>query len=223
MRVGGDLLIGQLASTSHVSRRLRVDGIFSISGPFALTSLREDLSVDGWFSIHEGRFLRTLPHGIRVKGLNIYGCDTLEELPEDIQVNDHVSVARCPSFTTLPSGLKLAGDLTIVDCPMFRDFPSDIEIGGNLKLWKTGLSPEAVFDLHAAHGDLRDRNPDERIGTLIRIRERWDEPTCLLKVRCATLPKYYILRVPPFCRTALEANAWTWEMGPAEYKPMEES
>ena len=68
--------------------------------------------------------------------------------------------------------------------------------------------------------DARTINTDDdpEIGELVEVdipdigRERF------LRVRCGT-GRDFALAVPPYMRTALEANAWTWNVDPQDYKP----
>ena len=71
-----------------------------------------------------------------------------------------------------------------------------------------------------------DENPNPEIGTLYHAvmpdqnnQMPWDNrPNMgLLKVRCGT-GRDFVLQVP-MLRTALEANAWTYGLDPADYKP----
>ena len=67
---------------------------------------------------------------------------------------------------------------------------------------------------------------DERWGTLYRRSMADDEPLVMVEViNRSPEPdghfKHYTLRVPPNCRTSLEAVAWTFNMAPAEYAEME--
>ena len=65
-----------------------------------------------------------------------------------------------------------------------------------------------------------DEDDSPEIGTLIEaklpgVRGRMER---FLQVRCGT-GREFVLPVPPQVRTALEANAWTWNLKPAEYRP----
>lgn len=66
---------------------------------------------------------------------------------------------------------------------------------------------------------------DERWGTLYRREIANDEPLVMIEViNRSPEPdghfRHYTLRVPPTCRTALEAVAWTFDMKPAEYETL---
>jgi hypothetical protein len=62
-----------------------------------------------------------------------------------------------------------------------------------------------------------DTDPDPEIGTLLEATVA-DEPARFLRVRCGT-GRDFVLPVPREMKTALEANAWTYGLKPAEYKP----
>jgi hypothetical protein len=76
-----------------------------------------------------------------------------------------------------------------------------------------------------------DQDPDDKVGTLLRIElediekggrftdSADDRVAMLLKVKDGTLPKSYVLRVPPNMKTARQANAWTWGLKESEYAP----
>jgi len=77
-----------------------------------------------------------------------------------------------------------------------------------------------------------DQDKDEKVGTLIQIslpklgfgrvsqKDMLDiNRVMMLKVKDGTLPKHYVLRVPPNMKTARQANAWTWSKTAEEYAP----
>lgn len=71
-----------------------------------------------------------------------------------------------------------------------------------------------------------DEDEDPEIGTLIKVHlpaaNRFGTEVSIdcffIRVRCGT-GRDFTLSVPPWCRTALEANAWTYGLEPEEYKP----
>jgi hypothetical protein len=73
-------------------------------------------------------------------------------------------------------------------------------------------------DLHAV---VIDRDEDPTIGELLQVwipGEVTDIQQQFLRVRCGT-GRVFALAVPDTCRTALEANAWTYGLRPEDYKP----
>jgi len=65
-------------------------------------------------------------------------------------------------------------------------------------------------------------------GRLYRLDPRWNEPIALVEVQNSTPEpngshRRYFLCVPPTVRTAHEAVAWTFRLGPREYRPDVES
>jgi hypothetical protein len=67
---------------------------------------------------------------------------------------------------------------------------------------------------------------DERWGTLYHRALDNDEPIVMVEViNRSPEPdgsfRHYHLRVPPTCRTALEAVAWTFNMPPQEYAALD--
>lgn len=66
--------------------------------------------------------------------------------------------------------------------------------------------------------EIIDKDSDPEIGELIRV-DLPDSPRCqFLRVLCGT-GRTFVLPVPPEMKTALEANAWTWDLKPEEYTP----
>lgn len=66
-----------------------------------------------------------------------------------------------------------------------------------------------------------DRDKDPTIGELLRVRipaDFGEMEQQFLRVRCGT-GRTFALAVPDTCRTALEANAWTYGLSPEDYKP----
>jgi hypothetical protein len=63
-----------------------------------------------------------------------------------------------------------------------------------------------------------DKHDDPEIGELVEVQLPAEGSSRLLKVRCGT-GRTFVLRVPPFVQSALEANAWTYRMRPYEYRP----
>lgn len=63
-----------------------------------------------------------------------------------------------------------------------------------------------------------DKNPDPTFGTLLEVDLPDSGLERFLEVFCPT-GRTFALKVPNEMETALEANAWTWNMKPEEYKP----
>lgn len=77
--------------------------------------------------------------------------------------------------------------------------------------------------LSVSNAELVDKDDDPHIGTLWRKPQEDDEDIYMLEVRNATPQadgtwKTYVLRVPPTMESALQANAWTFNCDPKEYK-----
>jgi len=78
--------------------------------------------------------------------------------------------------------------------------------------------------LEVSDAILVDKDDDPYIGTLWRKPQEDDEDIYMLEVRNSTPEaddshKTYVLRVPPTMETALQANAWTFNISPKDYKP----
>lgn len=63
-----------------------------------------------------------------------------------------------------------------------------------------------------------DEDEDPQIGTLVAVEIPDIGREHFIRVLCGT-GRTHALTVPPECKTALEANAWTYGVGPEEYKP----
>jgi hypothetical protein len=68
----------------------------------------------------------------------------------------------------------------------------------------------------------------DRFGRLYRLDPHWTEPIALVEVLNSTPEpngsrRRYFLYVPPTVRTAHQAVAWTFGLGPKEYRPDMES
>lgn len=73
-------------------------------------------------------------------------------------------------------------------------------------------------DLHAV---VIDKDPDPTVGELLIVNIPGEFSVVqqhFLRVRCGT-GRTFALAVPDSCRTALEANAWTYGLSPEEYRP----
>jgi hypothetical protein len=71
--------------------------------------------------------------------------------------------------------------------------------------------------LETVNASVVDEDTDPQIGTLLRA-DLPDSPGAqFLRVRCGT-GRDFVLPVPEDMRTALEANAWTYGIDPAELK-----
>lgn len=84
-----------------------------------------------------------------------------------------------------------------------------------------------IVGWHKILEDLRavvlDKDPDPTVGELLLVNlpvpENFDSiPQLFLRVQCGT-GRTFALAVPDTCRTALEANAWTYGLSPEDYRP----
>ena len=76
---------------------------------------------------------------------------------------------------------------------------------------------ESIFKITKAKIIDSDKNP--QIGELIMVKLRREgDSEMFLRVKCGT-GRDFVLPVPSEMKTAREANAWTWGLGPNEYMP----
>lgn len=91
--------------------------------------------------------------------------------------------------------------------------------------------PKNLFDKLAAEvvGEDKDKygNPRQLLRIDLGHTEQFNRPQATIiqavKVRCPSTKLEYLLMVPPNVRTPLEAVAWTFNMRPEQYAPLEES
>jgi hypothetical protein len=75
--------------------------------------------------------------------------------------------------------------------------------------------------LEDLHSIVVDRDKDPTVGELLRVAIPSDGDMIFqqfLRVQCGT-GRTFALMVPDECRTALEANAWTYGLRPEDYRP----
>lgn len=72
--------------------------------------------------------------------------------------------------------------------------------------------------LKKLNGKVIDKNKDPQIGTLIEAEIPGVGKERFLQVQCGTGRKFSLI-VPPTVNTAIEANAWTYNLDAKEYKP----
>jgi hypothetical protein len=60
-------------------------------------------------------------------------------------------------------------------------------------------------------------------GTLYRLDFHDDQPLVMIEVTCPSTGRRYLLRVPPALGTAQEAVAWTFDLSPEAYNPIEQT
>lgn len=72
--------------------------------------------------------------------------------------------------------------------------------------------------LHELKAKTIDRDDDPEIGELVEVELPESGKERFLRVRCGT-GRRFALCVPREMKTALEANAWTWNLKPNEYNP----
>lgn len=62
-----------------------------------------------------------------------------------------------------------------------------------------------------------------REGVLYRLELPRDESLVVIELTCPTTGRRYLLRVPPNMETAREAIAWTFDLAPEAYNPIEQT
>ena len=63
-----------------------------------------------------------------------------------------------------------------------------------------------------------DKDPDEEIGTLLEVNLPGSGKERFLSVKCGT-GRRFVIPVEKSCKTARQANAWTWGLGAKDYQP----
>lgn len=233
VEVGGAIMLERCGGLRLLPDGLRVRGDLVIRNCPSLEALPEGLEVDGTLDASGCGRLRRLPRDLAVLGeLRLSRCGSLQALPEGLYVEEAADlegtrVGAMPADHHVPAYLVQgvavparvyweAHKLTVDEVLALRD----VEVR-RIALERMGW--EVFLARSGAKAQLLDADQDERVGALYRVGLGGEEPIQLLKVRCATLPRSYVLRVPPTCKTALEANAWTWGLPPQEYRPQEQA
>jgi hypothetical protein len=94
---------------------------------------------------------------------------------------------------------------------------SDIVNQGNIELRRTMIERKGLGRfLREAGAKKRDQN---EWGTLYELRLPREGLLVVLEVTCPSTRRHYLLRVPPWVRSAKQAVAWTFNCRPKEYKP----
>lgn len=234
--VSGDLLLPYCSSLEALPT-VETGGDIVLSDCWRLASLPEGLIVLGNLNLEDCEALERLPEKLVVTGnLRAEHCPALVRLPAGLTVGGNLVLSGSTALQELPEGLVVAGVLDIrvtriERLPSLSHVPA-VLAGGTPKeddlpqTHPVSLGWEEILERFGRSGyraEILDADPDELIGTLLGLRLPGAAPAFLLKVRCATLPRYHILRVPPHCTSAYEANAWTWGLQPREYAPAEEA
>ncbi len=123
------LTLGGVGNLRALPRRLRCDElIITDSG---LTWLPDDLQVRTRLSLTRCPYIRTLPHELKTRHLELSACDGIKYLPSGIKVAESLVIDRCPQLDALPAKLRLRR-LEVSECEGIRSIPSDIQVTRSL-------------------------------------------------------------------------------------------
>ncbi len=113
----------------------------------------------GNLDLYSCNSLTTLPENLSVGGnLDLYSCNSLTSLPENLSVGRSLCLSRCTGLTTLPENLRVEGDLNLNGCTGLTSLPSWITSLGTtiygrvreINLQDTGLSDTVIDSLSSA-------------------------------------------------------------------------
>ncbi len=231
---GGSVKLAGCSSLKELPAAMAVDGDLSAAGLKALRRLPHILMVRGNADLSGLAQLSALPRMLWVGGsLNLAGCAQIRELPKGLFVGGTLDISGT-GVRAMPRPHRVRAYLLrgVAVPPKVYWNPErltflDIMGLDSLEVRRIALERlgmELFLQRTFGHAVIVDKDPNERVGTLYRIALPGEpEPVCLLRVLDGTLPKHYVLRVPPACATAREANAWTWGLEAEQYVPEQEA
>src|SRR5690348_6920358 len=145
MRVAGNLAFWSTSSLTHLPDDLHVDRL-TLSGvgnlrtlprglrcdeliitESGLTWLPDDLQVRTRLSLTRCPYIRTLPHGLNTRHLELHACDGIKYLPSGIKVAESLVIERCAQLDSLPAKLRLRR-LEVLECARIRSIPADVQV-----------------------------------------------------------------------------------------------
>ena len=149
IRVAGNLAFWSSSDLTHLPDDLHVDRL-TLSGvgnlralprglrcdeliitDSGLTWLPDDLQARTRLSLTRCPYIRTLPHGLGTRHLELHACDGIKYLPSGIKVSESLVIDRCPQLEALPAKLRLRR-LEVSECVCVRSIPADMQVTKSL-------------------------------------------------------------------------------------------
>ena len=149
IRVAGNLAFWSSSDLTHLPDDLHVDRL-TLSGvgnlralprglrcdeliitDSGLTWLPDDLQARTRLSLTRCPYIRTLPHGLGTRHLELHACDGIKYLPSGIKVSESLVIDRCPQLEALPAKLRLRR-LEVSECESIRSIPADMQVTKSL-------------------------------------------------------------------------------------------
>jgi hypothetical protein len=232
---------------------VRIGHKLDLTGCRYLEGLPEGLSVQVLI-LRFCTSLRALPASLKVAELHLGGCSSLTDWPGPITLRlANLSLTDCARLRHLPEGLQIDLALEVARSGLTA-LPASLE--KVRLLWRgVGVDEQIVFrpETLTAQEVLTERNLErrrvmiERVGydrlfqacnpqmvdqdrdpggerLLLRVPFPGDEDLVCLSVRCPSTGRGYILRVPPRTQTCRQAAAWLAGFENADdYQPVVET
>jgi hypothetical protein len=149
LRVAGNLAFWSSSNLTHLPDDLQVDRLtLSSVGDLralprglqcdeliitdsGLTWLPDDLQVRTRLSLTRCPYIRTLPHGMSTRHVELRACDGIKYLPADMKATQILAIERCAQLETLPVRLRLQR-LAVTECERLRSIPADMQVTKSL-------------------------------------------------------------------------------------------
>ena len=104
-----------------------------------ITSLPDNLTVDGDFIIIFAEELLRLPRNLTVKGDLHMDWSGVEALPDDLKVGGSIYAAACTNLRYIPENFTVNGDLIITNAYNLRHLPKGLTVKKELTIAQTGI------------------------------------------------------------------------------------
>ena len=104
-----------------------------------ITSLPDNLYVEGYLNLYNCKNLTSLPDNLHVKDdLNLYGTP-IESLPDNLHVGGGLNLYGCKNLTSLPDNLHVEGSLYLANTPI-KSLPDNLVVKGTIYINRTPLN-----------------------------------------------------------------------------------
>jgi len=111
LEVNGGLNLAECRNLKNLPVGLKVAGDLDLLWCTSLSSLPILMNV-GNLNIHFNNSLTSIPEDLKLNGyLHLEKCTSLATLPAGLKVNGYLCIGGCTSLSSLPAGLEVDGDL----------------------------------------------------------------------------------------------------------------
>lgn len=203
---------------------------FDISNCALIDKLPDSGSLTlGWLNMQNCFRIREIPAWVGpIAGLNVFGCASLHQLPETLEVRSWIDIGgtQIPSLPPKSQGAQI----------QWRSVPIDARIAFQPELIKSEeilaeqnaekrrvLLERMGYDRFMEQAEAKVLDEDQDRGgsrQLMRVEMAGDEALVCLSVRDPSTGRQYLLRVPPTMTTCHQAAAWIAGFdNPSDYRP----